>query len=201
MLDPVQSAPGTVIDMGELESHASPHTVINAHTQDDKVVVTWDDGLQATFHTIWLRDHCPCSACRHPQTRERIFKLVDHGPVPQPAVEASPAGALRVRWPEGSSDHVSLFDPGWLRQCAPGESSYAGDTRVFWDAATMDELPRVSWTDTMTSAEGLKRWLDALTRYGVALLTHGPCAGGEVLEAVGRIGWPRETNFGQIVEV
>ncbi|SDG39169.1 gamma-butyrobetaine dioxygenase [Limimonas halophila] len=190
-----------VVVMGELEPYASPHRLTGARVEGDRVAVTWDDGREARFHRIWLRDHCPCSACRHPQTRERTFDLVDYGPVPQPAAEVTPDGALGLLWPEGGGHHESLFDPGWLRLRDDSGGPAGGDGRGFWDAAGMQTLPQVSWTAMTTTDAGLRTWLENLSRYGIALITDGPTEGEEVLGAVERIGWPRETNFGRMFDV
>lgn len=35
------------------------------------VSITWQDGFTAKFHKLWLRDHCTCPECQHPETKQR----------------------------------------------------------------------------------------------------------------------------------
>jgi gamma-butyrobetaine dioxygenase len=191
--------PRPLVDMGEFEPYAGPRRVTAAAAEGARVAVTWDDGTRAEFHRLWLRDVCACAACRHPQTRERTFKLVDAPEPGTPEVAASEAGALACRWADG---HRSLYDPQWLYARRPGAAAPAAPQRRVWTAADRPDGPRaVDHAAVMGGDAGLRRWLDALVHDGAALVTDGPCDDLEVLRLAGRIGWPRETNFGRHFDV
>jgi hypothetical protein len=54
---------------------ASPPSARVASVEDlaeqRAVRITWEDEFSAKFHKKWLRDHCSCPACQHPDTRQR----------------------------------------------------------------------------------------------------------------------------------
>ncbi len=201
------ASPSPVVDMGEFDSYTAPHRLRAAKLSRRNIQVEWEDGHRAEFPLVWLRDNCACSLCRHPQTRERTFNLIDLPEIRSPRASVTAHGALRLLWAESGDaageDHESLYDPGWLRQRADdhGGSVKTSSARL-WDAAAMqDRVTSLSHDEVMTTDAGLRRWLDALTRDGVALIHGGPTADGEVLRVAGRVGWPRETNFGRIFDV
>jgi len=206
-MQPEATGSGPIIDMGELSPYREATRITAVHRGERTATVNWDDGFSAPFHYLWLRDHCACSACRHPQTRERLFRLLelpDEPPVPRAAVTAD--GALQLTWPPMADleAHESLFDPGWLRQRAAdgGADPLSVDRKTPWDATTVaGGLPEVAHAAFMDSDTGLAAWLRALDRYGVAVLRRGPAAEGEVLRVAERVGWPRETNFGRYFDV
>ena len=194
------------VDMGELAPYADPTPLRHAAADAHSVTLTWADGYSASFHHIWLRDHCACPECRHPQTRERLVRVIDlPAELPAPAAAVDAEGALRLDWPAmpGFAPHASRFDPGWLRQRAEADAPdpLAVDRRVPWDAGIAHDLPVIDHDAFMRTEAGLADWLRALERYGFAILRNGPAAEGEVLRAAERVGWPRETNFGRHFDV
>lgn len=195
-----------VVDMGEFAPYTSAVRLTAAAPGERGLELTWDDGYAAFFHHIWLRDHCACTTCRHPQTRERLVRVIDL-PVDLPAPEATitAQGALELWWPamQGLDRHQSLFDPGWLRQRADAATPdpLAVDRKTPWDASIAARLPEVEHEAFMHTDAGLARWLRALDRYGFAVLRNGPATEGEVLRVAERVGWPRETNFGRHFDV
>ena len=195
-----------IVDMGEFSAYSDDRRLIAVEPGERALRLTWDDGAEATFHYIWLRDHCPCADCRHPQTRERIFRLIDlPAELPAPSARVTPEGALALDWPAmaGFGDHHSRFDPGWLRQRSDDDGGPAdpGIEPVPWDAGLAGELPVIEHRDMMHTEAGLHAWLTGLVRYGLVLLRNGPLDEGEVLRVAERIGWPRETNFGRHFDV
>jgi len=196
---------GPVVDMGELTPYSSDVPLARVETGRDAISVTWEDGLCRRFHPLWLRDHCACAACRHPQTHERLVRVIDlPRELPCPEAEIDADGALRLTWPAmpGFEPHKSRFDPGWLRQRSGDTADpLAVDRKTPWDASIAQTLPEVDHGDFMHTDRGLADWLGALDRYGFAILRNGPVAEGEVLRVTQRVGWPRETNFGRHFDV
>lgn len=197
----------TIVDMGELAPYPDGPRLEAAEPGDDGLDLAWADGFNAFFSYLWLRDHCACSECRHPQTRERLVRLIDlPDPLPSPeSAHVDGQGALRLLWPAmaGFVPHASRFDPGWLRQRADAATPdpLAVDRKIPWDASIAAALPVVDHASFMETETGLADWLRALDRYGLAILRGGPVEEGEVLRVAERVGWPRETNFGRHFDV
>ncbi len=200
------AAPALIVDMGELTPYAGTTRLSAATPGASGVHLAWDDGFTAFFHHIWLRDHCACPACRHPQTRERLIRIIDLPetlPAPEPAIAAD--AALQLQWPAmpGFEPHQSRFDPGWLRQRADAAAPdpLSVDRKIPWGESLGGRLPEVQHRALMSTEAGLASWLRALDRYGFAILRGGPVAEGEVLRVAERVGWARETNFGRHFDV
>jgi gamma-butyrobetaine dioxygenase len=200
------TAPTPVVDMGEFTPYAGTARLSAATPGVSGVELAWNDGFTAFFHDIWLRDHCACPDCRHPQTRERLVRVIDLPeslPAPEPAITAD--GSLQLQWPAmpGFEPHQSSFDPGWLRQRADAAAPdpLSVDRRIPWGESLDGRLPEVQHRALMGTEAGLASWLRALDRYGFVILRGGPIAEGEVLRVAERVGWARETNFGRHFDV
>ncbi|TDX31726.1 gamma-butyrobetaine dioxygenase [Modicisalibacter xianhensis] len=194
-----QNAARPRIDMGELAAHAEGPALVDAVTTGARVTLHWDDGAQAHFPWLWLRDHCACVECRHPLTRERLF-------IPLDDIETPPAaqvvdGNLLLSW---ADNHVSRFDPVWLHQRRLENAAFTPaqivPPRRPWHVGFTPE--RVSHTDFMEEeGDGERQWLEALLRDGLVLLDDGPLVEEEVSRLAGRIGPMRATNFGARFDV
>src|SRR3954470_3734906 len=88
----------------------------NARIAADTAVIAWNDGHQVTVPLLWLRDHCPCSKCLHPETRQRLSDTVafDAALSVSRIAIAAQAADLEIEW-SGADAHVSRFDAAWLR--------------------------------------------------------------------------------------
>jgi gamma-butyrobetaine dioxygenase len=188
-------SPRPVLDMGDLTPHEEAPGLVDATASGHRLALTWADGCQTELPLIWLRDHCACTACRHPLTRERL-----HVPLEEPDGIAAlhlEAGNLGLVWNDG---HLSRFDAGWLYQRRPGapfETSLP--RRQPW---AEDFRPaRIAHADFITGAKGQHAWLTALLRDGLVLLDDGPLADEEVSRLAGCIGPLRATNFGARFDV
>ncbi|WP_239495285.1 TauD/TfdA family dioxygenase [Salinicola halophilus] len=191
------------LEMAELRRYrrgdASPDTdLLAAERQGQRVVVRWANGDTGEFPQMWLRDHCACAECRHPMTRERLYKLMDD---PLWARLAEQDGLTRIDieadrlvlvWADG---HVSRFDAGWLHQRRPGQAlaSLLPPARA-WRERFQPE--RVDYTEFTESDAGRAQWVTAVLRDGLALLDDGPRELETVSRIAERIGPMRSTNFG-----
>lgn len=196
----VQSIPTTTTshphapEMGELTPYYTEPPLTQAATTPLGVSLEWQDGQQTTLPLRWLRDHCACQACRHPQTRERLYLPLD-------AITETPSvalldGHLHLHWQDG---HVSAFHSGWLHQRRPEAIRYSAVPSIQpWGDNFAPE--RVHHADFLTS-QGEKSWLTAMLRDGLALITDGPLREEEVSRLAERIGPLRATNFGARFDV
>jgi gamma-butyrobetaine dioxygenase len=187
-----------VVDMADLEPYASPRRIISAGRRGHAVRVAWDDGEVADFHPLWLRSECACHECRNHVTLERTF---DHFRLPMAlsarTIEVTDDGALRLVW--SPDDHVSLFDPGWLRSKRRPDA--AAPAPVPWSAELGGRVPAFEHRAIMTDDRALHAWLVALRDVGLALLRGVPPTAGEVERVARRISLPRDTNFGLVFDV
>ncbi|MDF0729267.1 gamma-butyrobetaine dioxygenase [Pseudomonas entomophila] len=166
------------------------------------VTVTWADGRVSPFHSLWLRDNCPCDECVYTVTREQVFQVADVPEDTQPqAASIGDDGRLRVLWDDG---HASAYDPGWLRAhaydaqtLAEREASRPRKHRWVADLA----LPVFEHTAVMHDDAALLHWLLAVRDTGLTQLQGVPTEPGTLLALARRISFIRESNFGVLFDV
>ena len=171
----------------------------------DALSVHWSNHNQACFHALWLRDNCQDESSRHPGNGQRLFTILQ---IPQDIqieqAEITDTGNLSVVFqPDG---HRTVFSSDWLYQYRydvmedklPGWLDPSIQT---WDQPLAAKLPRASWPALLGSSNALASWLDAIKRYGFALLEQCPTHDGAITEVVERFGHVRETNYGRYFDV
>ncbi|MFG6666944.1 TauD/TfdA family dioxygenase [Halomonas sp. HNIBRBA4712] len=181
-------------DMNELTPYDQGLPLASAKTEGEAITLGWENGDKATLAFIWLRDHCACPQCRHPQTRERLLTPLSEVSAPKAVTLAN--GHLYIEWADG---HASAFHSGWLHQRRPGAQagSPLPEPRAWRDAFTPT---RVRHAEFLT-LPGEREWLDAVLRDGLALVTDAPLEEEEITRLAARIGPSRATNFGDRFDV
>lgn len=191
----VRDIAGVRLDMFELTPYSTGPALTEALLEGTRLRLVWQDGSRAAFPLVWLRDHCACTECRHPQTRERLSVPLD------PAPAAARAGIAEGHlWLEWQDDHLSRFASGWLHQRRPGHGEPGAlPQREPWRQGFQPQ--RIRHADFTASHQGESAWLEALLRDGLVLLDQGPVADEEVSRLALRIGPLRSTNFGARFDV
>ena len=163
--------------------------------------VGFSDGSQAVYSLMWLLDSCPEGF--HPQTGERAFDLLS---VPDAPLLRSASiladGRLELAWEhEGPASH---FTADWLSAHRPGAQrrDAAVVEHCYWREA---DLPggaaRHDAGAILNDDAALMAWLVDTKKYGLTIV-QGIDGKGEASMAIARrIGFLRETNFGQTFEV
>ncbi|KAH7884549.1 Trimethyllysine dioxygenase [Phlebopus sp. FC_14] len=174
-----------------------------ANADNLKVSILWSPQNWSRFHHIWLRDHCRCSSCFHPVTKQRLVNTFEIPPDIKPDhVQASEDG-LEVVWPAATTGHHSSFYPwSWLREHTydpPRVNSPSA--KILWGAKIVQAPPAISYTEAMEDSEqGLHKWLMNIDRFGFCFISGVP-ATTEATEGLSeRIGLIRETQYGKFWE-
>lgn len=153
-------------------------------------------GERADLHAIWLRDVCRCEHCRRPTTNER---LLDSATIP---LDITIDDAHRVDDDLAvhlSDGHRALISLEWLVDHLRSIDFHDRPAdRVEIATGSVPAGIRSFDRRELDSADGLRRWLDAVLRNGTAVV-HGvsPDEAGlrEVAALVGEI---RATNYGVV---
>lgn len=184
-------------------------SVASVAIDPETVRVAWADGTTNAFHHVWLRDNCPCGACRHREVGERTVCTAD---IPlditvQGAEPFADGAELRLTWPDG---HVSCFSAAWLatyaydrpRTATPTKAGTSAIEKVLWTTDLIRaQLPEVSYQGVMASDEALVEWLTLMHRYGFVIVRGVPTDDGQVAELARRVGNLRDSNFGLLWDV
>ncbi len=165
------------------------------------LAVGFSDGSESVYSLMWLLDSCPEGF--HPQTGERQFDLLSVPDAPLlRSANILTDGQLELTWEhEGPDSH---FSADWLSARRPGVPLHdaAVVERSYWRAA---DLPggaaRHDAADILSDDAALMAWLVDTKKYGLTIV-QGIDGKGEASMAIAkRIGFLRETNFGQTFEV
>lgn len=181
-------------------------TLLTAEIVDrgDAVALAWNDGTEARFHAIWLRDNALDETTRSFGNGQRLITLND---IPPSTViddaKVAPT-TLTVRFaPERKTVQ---FPAAWLRDhvydrsTAPAPGWIATEIET-WDAALDAGRVTSDFTSIATRSDALRDWLANVRRYGFARLTGGPVRSGALIEVAERFGYVRQTNYGRWFEV
>jgi trimethyllysine dioxygenase len=169
----------------------------------DSVQFVLHDGRHAQVPLLWLRDHCSCAACLHPETRQRLSSTDALDAVAARGIRILDGGAaLEIDWgqqPDGVA-HRGVF-PADVLQSALGIAPASVAERVLWDDALISgQVPAVPYAALMAPADRgdatLLEWLELIERFGFAFVEGVP-ATPEATQAVARrAAYIRETIFG-----
>lgn len=167
-----------------------------------KIFLDWTDGHRSTFHYIWLRDNCDCSACGDPRHGEKRFRIVDVPVDIEPlSVRHDRGNALEILWkPDG---HRSIYDPRWLRQhCySAREREHRQHRPILWDSKTVTSLPQIAYEEVLAGDAGRLQLLKHLTDCGICLVRNVPPQKGELESFAQSFGPIFETNYGSVFEI
>ena len=166
-------------------------------------IITWSEGEQTAVPLLWLRDHCPCPQCLHPETKQRLSDHIafDDALTARRVSLAANSPELEIEWASGGGEvHVSSFDAAWLRD-ATRLTPEARPERFLWDDTRLTgRIPQVAYEGLMAPGDAgdavLKDWLEKIERFGFAFVEGVP-ATPEATQAVARrAAYIRETIFG-----
>ncbi|WP_298800335.1 TauD/TfdA family dioxygenase [uncultured Pseudonocardia sp.] len=161
---------------------------------------------------VWLRDNCPCGACRDPGTGQKLFQITElPTDLAVAAVREVPANnggpAREVVWaPDG---HRSVFPEAWLAAHLPvndpglvgGDGRTEADKRLWAATDLQGRVPETGWASYTADPGARARALEAVVRLGFVILRDVPCRDRQVLEVAESFGFVRETNYGPLFEV
>ena len=157
------------------------------------------------FPAVWLRHNCPCPDCRDPVTGQRLLKITDIPNGLVATVTAQHDTEIVVTFaPDG---HRSVFRRDWLAahdlaaQGTADPDPRTEDGKVLWRAADLEAPHTADWAAYTSDDRVREGCLDAVARYGCALLRGVPVSPGMVLEVAATFGYVRETNYGRLFDV
>ncbi|KAF9790685.1 hypothetical protein BJ322DRAFT_1098315 [Thelephora terrestris] len=156
-------------------------------------------------HNIWLRDHCRCSECFHPVTKQRLVNTFDIPADIAPLSVESKQYGLEVTWP-APAPHTSIYPWLWLQEhsydppARPKLENATDPEKVLWGSNIAQNPPTVTFEEAMTD-QGLFEWLSKVDKFGLCLITGVPPTTEGTEKLSERIGFIRETKYGKLWEM
>lgn len=174
---------------------------IDIGVEHGSLALRWGHEAAWMVASLWLRDNCPCPACRHPGNGQKLYAIVD---LPQTlsvqAAHVVEGDAVQVLWSDG---HASRYGLAWLR-----EHDLRADARLgrrvqprLWDGSLLSRLPVAEWPRLAADPAVELAWLEQYTALGFGLLRQVPCVPGTVADVGDRLGHVRVTNYGRLFDV
>lgn len=153
------------------------------------------DNANHVFTYAWLRDHCACAQCRHPETQQR---LLDTFALPRDitaaALELSAGGkTLSITWPDG---HASVFAADELVQTIRPVGLLNSETTTWNDAEISTDFPKVRFDALMAEDAVLESYLEKIERFGFCFVEETPATPEATKAVATRVSYIRKTIFG-----
>ena len=180
---------------------ASAAQISDATMRERFLEIDWEDHTQSRFHYVWLRDNCYCDICHDPLTHQKMVRLVD---IPQ---DIAPRGltftkhGINLQWHHPM--HESTFDAQWLRaHCYSASRRQARKFRpATWNAESAEAFLQMDYRLVTQNESRELEMLESVRDHGFVLLNHVPVEPQETERLARRFGYPRETNWGVILDV
>ena len=163
--------------------------------------IRYESRISRFFSWLYLRDHCSCSQCRHPLTKQR---LVNTFALPEDinGIEMNRKdGGLEILWSHES--HRSFFDWAWLYRHAHPHKSASKDVcgraqRIaFFDSSIKNSPPTVEYKQVMESDDGVRCWTSKVQEHGFCYVDGCPPTPEATKALLERISFIRETHYGK----
>lgn len=150
---------------------------------------------ERAYSPLWLRDHCQCQECVHPDTKQR---LLDSFSIPvdirPDLVQPGNEGATIV-WNEG---HKSFYTWEWLGRHparVKKRPEAIEESRILHGRHNEEDVT-VPYESIMTSDSGVARWTSAIYRFGYCFVDGCPVTPEATEELLQRIAFIRNTHYG-----
>jgi gamma-butyrobetaine hydroxylase len=181
---------------------SKPMTAIRAARQEEGLIrLVRQDGGEAVFPAIWLRDNCLCPLCVSPGNGQRLVDTADlpERPVAQKLLVRD--DALTIVWAPDA--HESRYPLDWIdaHSFDAARRARRHPEPLLWGPEIGNDLPTADWSAVESRPAEERALLDAFLRYGFAILTGVPTESGMVARVGDRIGHVRVTNYGRWFEV
>ena len=165
------------------------------------IEILWADKHTSKFHFLWLRDNCPSAF--HKDTRMRKFNILSVSEKIKPLNLNHTTTTLKINWSEGN--HNSVFKLEWLRDfCYTEKNKYPYIPYYkLWNSKIIKKtkILKHDYKKIMTNERELKRWLQTMQSYGIAIIQNAPTKDKSGFKILDKIGKYRETFFGTPFEV
>ncbi len=166
----------------------------------DILQVTFQDGTQASFPSIWLRDNQ--SQDRDSLSGQRLIDVADLPAAPSIRALTLDGATLTVHWVDAAPP--ARFPASWLYTHARPTQDPERRVRHWLEGASLDARRDFAWSDfacLQRAPHQRLAWLVKLAQEGIAFMSGVPVVEGGLLCAMALVGRVQETNYGQVFDV
>ncbi len=181
---------------GSVTPEDSPrYRIAGLHVSDHTLHVSWLDGHNSTFPSVWLLQACACPRCGSTESAVRFTRLTEQPARPKLLHAVLHEEMVELDWGGG---HVSRFSPSWLRaHClSPEERARRKPAPRLWGREMADRLPRMDYRAVAGNAALHLAFLESLRDLGFVILQGVPKERSRTEEVASLVGMLRVTNYG-----
>lgn len=163
------------------------------------VEVKWHDHTPSRFHTMWLRYHCHCPECKEVQSGMRRIHPDD---VPRKLTLKTAKvedGFLVVNCNE--ENHDIRHPLGWLKAFSYSKEDLQRKSTLRDLEYKTDAVMSFDFKEICQQDDVFFRWLEAMDKFGIAVIKNVPCEEGKVCEIGELIAPVYETLYGKVFNV
>ncbi|KAL1510263.1 hypothetical protein AB1Y20_006586 [Prymnesium parvum] len=156
------------------------------------LTLQWSDGLEASLHSLWLRDNC--ATRRHAATGQKLFSSAQLPAHLEMSVEQVTGSSVQLRW--HGDGHVSEYCAHWLRGIipTPAESAHSSTSSCV--------VPEFEFEDVRDCDPSTKlSWMQAIVSHGATLLRGVPQTEEAVQTVAEQLGPIQLQIYGKIFNV
>jgi gamma-butyrobetaine dioxygenase len=179
-----------------------PSAIVRARHDAGRVLVTWADGQESAYHSIWLRHSLFFPTHRKADSGDEFATLPDDPDTVWPReIAIGSNGELVIEWhPDGQ---ISRFDPTWLRDRSPNATDRRARKRppILWDASIEKSYPQASYPRFAEKDVERLRAYRGLLDHGFLLLRDVPPVPGQIEEVSKFLGIITVSHVGRIFDV
>ena len=182
--------------------HASPKVLIN-DMPNQELLVELEPGQAVRYPSFWLRDHCLCSECAHPDTKQRQHSTFDIDQAIKVSSINSTDASLEIIWSDTES-HRTSFPWAWLKEHTPfptatvSASARHHRARVWTHVKPNDPMPETPYPSLMdaSSRSGFESLVSQIHQRGFAFIPSTPSTPEATESLLNRIAPIRVTHYG-----
>jgi len=175
---------------------STPSVMVN-DLRHQEVLVNFSDKHTVRYPSFWLRDHCTCSTCTHPYTKQRQLNTFELDPDVQATdVTPKPEG-LEIVW--SGDKHRSLYPWHWLSKHFPFSASPTQKhPRQDWRHVSPASagLLQSEFSSIMNSDTSLGAFLEQIRACGFSFISKMPPTPEATQQVLERISFIRPTQYG-----
>jgi gamma-butyrobetaine dioxygenase len=152
-------------------------------------------GTSQHVNWVWLRDHCRCEKCIHPDNRQKLHSSADIPLDISPKSVQVVDGKIHISWkgtPHESIYDLDMFSPG-KKPCTPKLWNHGQDI--------LKSDYKLSWQEFVETPAGFKRGLIQLYDYGLLLLHSAPTTHNSLLKITDKFDHAQRTFYGETFDV
>lgn len=165
---------------------------------NDGLTLMWSSQHAVIYPWFWLRDHGEDQDSLDADTLQR---KVDTFALPHD-IKAKTVQwhgeMLQLHWSDGNASHISLQRLKQMAGLVPeSEALPDADRRYYWLAHNLpDPYPSFAYPELVASEVAVLQWLNAIVRYGFAVVTDVPSSEAATQTLAERIAPAQQTIFG-----